>query len=155
MKVGLKHILFAMFIVSFALGVRTVAITFENDGITGIGALAAPFVIAMGITILKTNRWLAWLAGSGVTFAMCTMDTIERANMNPQMEYLWSDPMQGQHATDPEIGMIVTLVFTLFATIISAIGVGAGTLYNKHIDADCTQDGLKPSGSPSIYLVAA
>ena len=68
-----------------------------------------------------------------VTFTMCTIDIIERASMNPQMEYLWRDPIQAQYSTDAGIGMIIAVVFTLFATIISGIGVGAGTLYNNYI----------------------
>lgn len=133
MKFNLKHILFAVFLVSFALGIRALAIAIEYDAVNRIGALATCLTTAVGFTILDTNRWLAWFAGCGATFTMCTIDTIERANMNPEMEYLWRHPIQAQYSTDPELGMIVTVVLTLTAMVVSGIGVGVGTLYNGFI----------------------
>ena len=44
------------------------------------------------------------------------------------MKHLWRHPIQAQYAADAELGMIVTFIFTFFATIIAAVGVGTGKL---------------------------
>ena len=130
MKFGLKHILFVAFIIAFALGVRSAVIKYENDAVLEIGVLVASFITAFGLTMLNTNRWMAWLAGAATTFAMCIIDLIERANTNPEMVYHWRD---AQYATDPEIRMIATIMLTSFSAIISGVGTGVGLLIYKLI----------------------
>jgi len=128
MKFGLSHLFLVVFLIAFALGVRGFAIAIENDAATGIGVLVAAFLASFGFTILGTRRWKAWLLGVATTMTMCVADVIERAHHSPAMEYLWRHPIQAQYAADPELGMIVSLIFTFFATIVCGFGVGAGVL---------------------------
>ena len=131
MKFGLKHLFFIAFLFAFALGVRALAITIENDAATGIGVLVAAFIASFGFTALGTKPSTAWLVGVATTFTMCVVDTIERVYQSPAMEYLWRHHIQGQYATDPQIGMIVTLVHTFLSTIVSCFGIGAGVLVRR------------------------
>ena len=149
MKFSVKHILFAVFIVAFALGVRALAVAIENDGATGIGVLAGAFIGSFGFTLLGANRWVAWAIGVATTFTMCVIDIIERAYRSPEMEYLWRDPTQAQYSTDSEIGMIVTVVFTFLGTIIGGIGVACGIMCLKFMPrmADNIGDALE-AGPP-------
>ena len=130
MKFSIKHLLFVVFLFAFALGVRSFAIAIENDIATGIGVLVAAFIASCGLTAFGTRLSVAWLIGALTTLTMCVVDTIERAYQSPAMEYLWRDPYQVYFATNIEFGIIITVVFTFLATIISGLGVQAGILLN-------------------------
>jgi hypothetical protein len=133
MKFGVRHLLLVVFLVAFALGTRGLAIAIENDAATGIGVLVAAFLASFWFTILGTKLWKAWLIGVATTMTMCVADGIERAYHSPAMEYLWRHPIQAQYAADAELGMIVTLIFTFFATIVAGVGVGTGKLVRNFL----------------------
>lgn len=133
MQIGLKHLFLVAFLIAFAFGVRAFSIAIENDAATGIGVLIAAFLASSGFTVLATNRWVAWLLGVSTTTTMCVVDMIERINHSPALDYLWREPIQAQYAADPELGIIVTIVHTFFATIISGFGVGTGILFQRLI----------------------
>lgn len=128
MKFRLSHLFLVAFLIAFALGIRGFAIAIENDAASGIGVLVAAFLASSGFTILGTKLWKAWFIGVATTTTMCVADVVERACHSPAMEYLWRDPIQAQYAADPELGMIVSLIFTFFATIVSGAGVATGVL---------------------------
>ena len=128
MQFGLRHLFLTAFLTAFAFSVRGLAIAIENDAATGVGVLVAAFLASFGFTILGTTLWKAWLLGVATTTTMCIADVIERAYQTPAMEYLWRHPIQAQYAADPQLGMIVTCVFTFFGTIVSGVGVGTGVL---------------------------
>jgi hypothetical protein len=94
----------------------------------GLACLLLHFLHHSGSRFWGPKLWKAWLIGVATTMTMCIADGIERAYHSPAMEYLWRHPIQAQYAADAELGMIVTFIFTFFATIIAAVGVGTGKL---------------------------
>lgn len=121
MKFGIKYLLLAVFLFAFALGVRALAIAIENYAVTAIGVLVAALLASSGFTMLRTKLGTAWLMGVMTTYMMCVFDTIERG-------YIWRNT---QYVADPELGMIVTVLFTSFATVVSGLGIKVGVLFRN------------------------
>ncbi len=130
MKYQLKSLFVAVFIISFALGTRAMAIHFENDAISGTGFLLTALLVSVSLTMLHVHPRRVILAGATTSFMMCLADSIERTFHSPSFAYLWRNPIQAQYMADPVVLTIAIIIFTALGTLCGYVGVIVGTLLN-------------------------